>query len=104
MAWTPQGKGQRGFCLFAAEDIVWPQTGLKSMVQQKSEVLFLLALKISVNEPCVLLRMRKGNLIIALYVDQAVIFANDESEKLSVKNELMSRFEMKDLGKARKVF
>jgi hypothetical protein len=42
-------------------------------------------------------------LIIGLYVDEDLIFANDESEKLRVKNVLMPRFEMKELRKAQKV-
>jgi hypothetical protein len=56
-----------------------------------------------VNEACIFLRIRKGKVpIITLYVD-TLIFVNDESKKLSSKNELMSTLEMKDTGKAQKV-
>jgi hypothetical protein len=57
-----------------------------------------------VNEPCVFLRIRERKILITtLYVDDALIFATDESEKLNVTNNLVSRFEMKDLGKGPKV-
>jgi hypothetical protein len=94
-------KGKEDFVCLLQKTLCDLKQASKAWYNKMSEVLFLLALKRSVNEPCVVLR--KGNLIIALYVDQAVIFANDESEKLSVKNELMSRFEMKNLGKGQKV-
>lgn len=55
-------------------------------------------------EPCVF--VRKDNLsllIIVLYVDDLLLFSNDEIQKLLVKKELMSKFEMHDLGKARSI-
>lgn len=48
--------------------------------------------------------VKKDNLsllIIALYVDDLLLFSNDKTQKLLVKKELMSKFEMQDLGKAR---
>ena len=42
-------------------------------------------------------------MIIALYVDDLLIFSNDEAERKNVKKVLSSEFEMKDLGDVRKV-
>ncbi|KAI5708540.1 hypothetical protein M8J77_024816 [Diaphorina citri] len=52
-------------------------------------------------DPCVYLR-KQGNscIYIAVYVDDLLIFSNDKSDKKKLKDNLMNRFQMKDLGKA----
>lgn len=60
------------------------------------DVLTEMKFKRSDNEPCVYIRKM---IIIAVYVDDILIFYNNEKEKDSVKNELKRKFEMKDLGK-----
>lgn len=53
------------------------------------------------NEPCVYTRRNEKDMIIlAVYVDDILIFYNNAREMQKVKRELMSKFEMKDLGKA----
>jgi hypothetical protein len=42
-------------------------------------------------------------MIIALYVDDLLIFSNHEAERKNVKKVLSSEFEMKDLGHVKKV-
>lgn len=55
----------------------------------------------SINEPCVYTRSKgKKVIILAVYVDDMLIFWNNAEELQSVKRDLMSKFEMKDLGKA----
>lgn len=56
------------------------------------------------SEPCIF--VRKNNqflIIIALYVDDLLIFSNNEEENIKIKKELMLRFEMQDLGKAKSI-
>lgn len=64
-----------------------------------------LQFKKTLSEPCVYIKSdTNGNLIIlALYVDDILIFSKDTPEKKSLKKELMKKFEMKDLGRAKYV-
>lgn len=56
------------------------------------------------SEPCVFVRKNDQSLIIiALYVDDLLIFSNNEEENIKIKKELMLRFEMQDLGKAKSI-
>ncbi|KPJ16606.1 Retrovirus-related Pol polyprotein from transposon TNT 1-94 [Papilio machaon] len=53
------------------------------------------------NEPCVYMRRSQHRLIIlAVYVDDLLIFWNNKAEMQQVKKELRETFEMRDLGKA----
>lgn len=53
------------------------------------------------NESCVYTRTLGANIIfLAVYVDDILIFYNNAEEMKKVKQNLMSKFEMKDLGKA----
>ncbi|KPJ11482.1 Retrovirus-related Pol polyprotein from transposon TNT 1-94 [Papilio machaon] len=56
----------------------------------------------TLSEPCVYIRSdAPDNLIIlALYVDDILIFSKDSLAKTKLKEELMKKFEMKDLGRA----
>lgn len=55
-------------------------------------------------EPCVFVRkINLSLIIIALYVDDLLIFSNDEVQKEKIKRDLMLQFEMQDLGKAKSV-
>jgi hypothetical protein len=57
-----------------------------------------------VSAPCLYVKNTESvKLFIALYVDDLLLFSNDESEKCYVKNHLMSKFEMKDFGEAKNV-
>ena len=56
----------------------------------------------SEHEPCVFVRNKRSLMIIALYVDDLLIFSNDETERKNVKKVLSSEFEMKDLDMLRK--
>ena len=54
----------------------------------------------SYKEPCVFIMKSKESLIIiAMYVDDLLIFSNCPNEEAKVKEELSSRFKMKDLGR-----
>jgi hypothetical protein len=56
------------------------------------------------HEPCVYVLVDGDTiLIVALYVDDIFLFSNNSSAKLKVKQELMARFNMKDLGPAKHV-
>lgn len=60
-----------------------------------------LSFKRSKNEPCVYIRSQgKKVIILAVYVDDILIFWNDAEELRKVKRDLISKFDMKDLGKA----
>lgn len=53
------------------------------------------------NESCVYIRSTgKDKIILAVYVDDILLFYNNLHEIQRVKRELMSKFEMKDLGRA----
>ena len=55
----------------------------------------------SLNEPCLYVRHKDSNvLVIALYVDDLLISGNSKSDIAIIKEELSSRFEMKNLGPA----
>ncbi|GEQ70442.1 hypothetical protein JCM33374_g4119 [Metschnikowia sp. JCM 33374] len=57
----------------------------------------------AVNEPCLYYKGQGSSLIvIALYVDDLLIFGKDETEILRVKRDLSLTFQMKDLGQAKK--
>jgi len=54
------------------------------------------------NEPCVYYKKNNNKiLILALYVDDILIFSNDTNQKIQLKQKLMDTFEMKDLGAAK---
>ena len=64
------------------------------------EALIEMKFKRSENEPCVYIsKQNKIITIIAVYVDDILIFYNSSKERDKVKKELKSKFEMKDLGK-----
>lgn len=53
-------------------------------------------------DPCVYFkRTNKGILIVGVYVDDLLILASNEKEKLYLKNKLAQVFNMKDLGEAK---
>jgi ribonuclease HI len=54
----------------------------------------------SKSDPCVYY-MASGDLYIAVYVDDVLIFFNDETKLIEIKTYLSSAFEMKDLGLAK---
>lgn len=60
------------------------------------DVLIHMQFKQSASEPCVYIR---NMVIIAVYVDDILIFYKNKKERDTVKNELKRKFEMKDLGK-----
>lgn len=56
----------------------------------------------SKTDSCIYYRMTEDIiLIVAIYVDDMIIFSNNVKAKTSLKNELMSQFKMKDIGEAR---
>jgi hypothetical protein len=60
-----------------------------------------LGLQQSNYDPCVYFHVENGNiLIVAVYVDDLLLFSNNVVEKEQVKIGLMKRFKMKDLGRA----
>lgn len=66
-----------------------------------NKALIELGFKRSENEPCIYIRKRESSLMfIAVYVDDLLIFWNNESEISFLKNKLKMKFEMKDLGEA----
>lgn len=53
----------------------------------------------SKHEPCIFYKVNKQNIvIIAVYVDDYLIFYNNENEFTETKNALQSKFKIKDLG------
>jgi transposase InsO family protein len=77
----------------------------KAWYDKIDNALIVLQFRKSLSEPCVYIKSDgSGNLIIiALYVDDILIFSKDTSEKKKLKEELMRTFEMKDLGRANQV-
>lgn len=62
-----------------------------------------IGLQKSTADPCVYLKEgNKRRLIIAVYVDDLLIFSNDKREEQRVKQYLKNNFEMKDLGSVKK--
>lgn len=55
-------------------------------------------------EPCVFIKRNNSSLIIiTLYVDDLLIFLNDETQTVKIKRDFILKFEMQDLGKAENV-
>ena len=56
-------------------------------------------------DSCVYIRERRGVAVafLLLYVDDMLVAASDRDEVLKVKSELQLKFEMKDLGEARRI-
>lgn len=53
----------------------------------------------SMVEPCVFFRSQQGKLtILTLYIDDILLFTSSNEDKKIVKNQLMKKFEMKDVG------
>lgn len=56
----------------------------------------------SKTDPCIYYKFTDSIIIIlAVYVDDMIILSNDKEAKVSLKNQLMSQFKMKDIGEAR---
>ncbi|CAG9104628.1 unnamed protein product [Plutella xylostella] len=74
----------------------------KSWYDKIDNALLNLQFRRSVSEPCVYIKTDDaGDLIIlALYVDDILLFSKDTPEKEKLKEELMRTFEMRDLGRA----
>lgn len=52
-------------------------------------------------DPCIYYSVRKDSMLyVAVYVDDLLIFTNDQQVKHALKANLMQRFKMKDIGKA----
>lgn len=71
----------------------------RAWYQKVEEVLIGLDFKKSDYEPCLFMKRNRGMItIIALYVDDFIIFSNDENETDFLKDKLNSNFKIKDLG------
>lgn len=74
----------------------------RAWYKRVDEVLLKLGYKRSDTEPCLYVKSRdKLITMITVYVDDFLIFSNDNPETESVKKELSSKFKIKDLGKAK---
>lgn len=61
-----------------------------------------LGFKVSQFDPCIYFKIQEGViLIVAVYVDDFLIFSNDDSTVKDLKIQLMDVFDMKDLGEAK---
>lgn len=70
--------------------------------ERVKEVLTKLDFKNSQYEPCLFTKMKsKIKIVVALYVDDFLIFSNSEAETTKLKNVLGSEFKLKDLGPVR---
>src|SRR5690606_23569031 len=70
--------------------------------QRVHSVLCELGLKQSKYEPCVYTGADSSDvLIVALYVDDMLMFSNNQQRSDELKQELQKRFAMQDLGEAR---
>jgi hypothetical protein len=66
------------------------------------EVLLSMNFKKTDCEPCLFISHLEGSCtILALYVDDILIFSNNEKHLTNIKKKLMSKFDMKDLGIAK---
>ncbi|GEQ69929.1 hypothetical protein JCM33374_g3605 [Metschnikowia sp. JCM 33374] len=100
----PEVKGKhKSYCLklnkslygLKQAPLVWNQTIDAALIK--------FGFKANVNEPCLYFKGSGSSLIVlALYVDDMLIFGKDESEISKVKQSLSSTFQMKDLGQANK--
>lgn len=71
----------------------------RAWYEKIDSVLIRLDFKASKLEPCVYYKIVKETImIIILYVDDILIFSNNESNRVKLKEILMSKFKMKDLG------
>lgn len=89
------------------KDYVWKlnkslyglKTSPKSWNNLFSSVMTELGFKSTMNEPCLFVYIFNDTIILAmLYVDDIILAGNNERALLNIKEKLMSKFEMKDLG------
>jgi hypothetical protein len=74
----------------------------RSWYEKIHNVLLKLNFKRCDYEPCVYIRCKENCLtVIAIYVDDILVFCTNTQEKCHLKNELMQQFEMKDLGEVK---
>lgn len=95
-------KGKENYVFKLNKAIYGLKQASKAWYDKIDKALTDLQFKKSLNEPCVYIKTdNQGNdIILALYVDDILIFSKNTPEKKKLKEELMRLFEMKDLGKA----
>lgn len=101
----PEGygvKGKENYVFKLNKAIYGLKQASKAWYDMIDKALTDLQFKKSLTEPCVYVKSEEtGNIIIlAIYVDDILIFSRNGPEKNKLKEELMRKFEMKDLGKA----
>lgn len=100
----PEGfeeKGKEDYLCLLKRSLYGLKQAPRAWNQKLNNELLQLGFQRSKNEPCVYTRSKDNKVIIlAIYVDDMLIFWNDAKEMQRVKQDLMSKFEMKDLGKA----
>lgn len=101
----PEGfvvKGKEDFVYKLNKSIYGLKQAAKCWYDKINETLLKMSFQKSSGEPCVYFRNENGRLtIIALYVDDILLFTASEDDKRDVKGRLMKAFEMKDLGEVR---
>lgn len=94
-------KGKEDYVCLLKKSLYGLKQAPRSWNMKLDEELTKLNFKRSLNEPCVYTRTKgKSIIILAVYVDDILLFWNNVTEMKVVKQELMSKFKMKDLGKA----
>lgn len=79
------------------------QSGLQ-WYKKLTEKMFQLGLKASQQDPCLFFNQKGDKIMfVTIYVDDLLIATNDENWRKEIKQSLAKSFEMKDLGKVKKI-
>lgn len=92
-------KGKEGHVCLLKKAIYGLKQAPRAWYEKLNKVLLDIGFKRCETEPCVYRRKKHDcMMIIAVYVDDILIFWNNEKERIELKKELQRKFEMKDLG------
>lgn len=95
-------KGKENYVFKLNKAIYGLKQASKAWYDKIDKALTDLQFRKSLSEPCVYIKSSEAGdpLILAIYVDDILIFSKNTPTKRKLKEELMKKFEMKDLGKA----
>lgn len=81
---------------------LWPKTIPRVWHQKVENELKELGYQKSKYDSCIFTKMQSNSFnVVALHVDDFLIFSNNNVEKFALKKHLMSKFSVKDLGEAK---
>lgn len=93
-------QGKEGYVCLLKKALYGLKQAPRAWYEKLNQALIDMGFKRCETEPCVYIRKtRQSMMVIAVYVDDILLLWNNGKERFSMKKELQTKFEMKDLGK-----